>query len=157
MIESFYEAEFKALNKHKIRYLIIGGVAVNLYGLHRLTRDLDLMIDLSKEHFEQFIEVMRKLGYKSKVPKTKWAKCSAVAFHNLKEEDKRIDVFLHNPIDFNEAYKKRKLFKCKGFSISCVSIDDLITMKDKADRIRDWIDVGSLKRIMEIKHNEIKR
>ncbi|MFH1709491.1 MAG: hypothetical protein ABH860_00280 [bacterium] len=151
----FYEREIKELNKSRLRYLVIGGVAVNLYGLHRLTLDLDLIIDLSKNSLNEFIRVMGGLGYRTKVPKSAWGKHAAIAFHSRKEEDKRIDVFLKNPIDFNSAYKKRKLFRVeKGFYISCVSFKDLLSLKKKADRLRDWIDIGSLKRMKELGKNE---
>ena len=144
----FYEREIKELNKSRIRYLVIGGVAVNLYGLHRLTRDLDLMIDLSKSGLDEFIKVMKGLGYKTGITKSKRKRPAAIAFHDKSKEGKRIDVFLKNPIDFDSAYKKRKVFKVeKGFSISCISLGDLLSLKSKADRLRDWIDIGSLKRM----------
>jgi hypothetical protein len=37
----FYEDVFRALNRHRVRYLIVGGIAVNLSGVPRMTRDLD--------------------------------------------------------------------------------------------------------------------
>ena len=150
----YYGKELKALNKSRIRYLIVGGMAVNLYGVHRLTRDLDLMIDLSRDHFEKFVQMMAGLGYRTNVPKDKWDQVVAIAFKDTKDEDKRIDVFLRNPIDFDLAYKRRKVFKADGLSISCVALDDLLEMKNKADRLRDWIDIGSLQRMRELKKNE---
>jgi len=147
----YYEREIKTLNKSKIRYLVIGGLAVNLHGLHRLTMDLDLMIDLSKDNFDKFVEIMNKIGYETRVPRKEWDKHAAIAFRNKKEEDKRVDVFLKNPIDFSAAYKKRKVFKVDKLAISCVGFDDLITLKNKANRVRDWVDVGSLKRMKELK------
>ncbi|MBI5700739.1 nucleotidyltransferase [Candidatus Saganbacteria bacterium] len=147
----FYEKELKTLNKSKIKYLVVGGLAVNLHGLHRMTMDLDLMIDLSEENFAKFIEIMHHIGYETKVPKREWNKHSAIAFRTKEDEDKRIDIFLENPIDFDRAYKKRKVFSADKLRISCVGLDDLIAMKNKADRVRDWIDIGSLKRIQELK------
>ena len=35
---------FRALNKFNVEYILIGGVAVILHGLERLTRDLDIFI-----------------------------------------------------------------------------------------------------------------
>ena len=43
----FYEDVFRKLNEEKVRYLIIGGIAVNLYGYSRVTGDLDIMLDLN--------------------------------------------------------------------------------------------------------------
>lgn len=147
----YYEQELKALNKSKIKYLVVGGMAVNLYGLHRMTMDLDLMIDLSKDNFARFVEIMSSIGYETKVPKSDWKKHMAVAFRTKEDEDKRIDVFLKNPIAFNSAYKKRKVFSADKLRISCVALDDLLAMKNKANRLRDWIDIGSLERIQKFK------
>ncbi|MFH1542320.1 MAG: hypothetical protein ABIE84_04435 [bacterium] len=152
MIEYFYEAEFKAFNENDIRYLVIGGIAVNLYGLQRLTRDLDLMIDLSANQLEKFIEVVTGLGYFTKVPQNEWPNLTAVCFRHRSDEMKSIDVFLKNPIDFSDAYSKKEMFNIKNkFKIAVVSLQDLLTMKDKSGRVRDWVDIGSLKRMRDLK------
>jgi len=151
VIEYYYEKEIKTLNKSRIKYLVVGGFAVNLYGVHRLTKDLDLMIDLSENHLAHFMKEISKLGYSTNVPENKWSKCAAIAFKSKDDEDKRIDVFMKNPINFSVAYRKRKVFRPAGYNISCVGFDDLIILKNKADRLRDWIDVGSLKRMRELR------
>jgi len=156
MIEYYYEKEIRTLNENGIKYLVVGGVAVNLYGLQRLTRDLDLMIDLSEEHFNRFLKIMEELHYFTNVPKEKWKGVVAIAFRTQDDSDKRIDVFLRNPIDFEVAYKNRKTFETGDFKIDCVGWDDLLEMKNKADRVRDWIDVGSLQRLKELEENEKK-
>lgn len=151
MREEYYAKEFKALNRSRIKYLVIGGLAVNLYGLHRMTRDLDLIIDLSRDNFDKLVAVLDKIGYKTKAPKSKWDKLTAISFFTQEDEDKQIDVFLKNPLDFSKAYRKRKVFKGGGVQIPCVSLADLIDLKNKAGRVRDWVDVGSLKRMLEMK------
>ena len=42
----------KALDNHKVDYLLIGGVAVILHGLERLTRDIDIFIKLIPQNIE---------------------------------------------------------------------------------------------------------
>jgi predicted nucleotidyltransferase len=150
----YYEKEIKALNKNRIKYLVIGGMAVNLYGIHRFTKDLDLMIDLSEKHWQKFLKAIGHLDYYTKVPENKWKNLTAIAFMNHRDEDKRIDVFLRNPMDFGRAYKNRKVFKIDNFRISCVSLKDLLKLKNQADRLRDWIDIGSIKRMQELKKNK---
>lgn len=39
----FYNDVFGILNKYKVKYVVIGGTAVNLHGVPRFTADLDLM------------------------------------------------------------------------------------------------------------------
>jgi hypothetical protein len=38
------------------------------------------------------------------------------------------------------------VFKLRNTNISCVGFDDLIKMKEIANRDRDWIDIGYLKK-----------
>jgi len=38
---------FEALNGARVRYVVVGGVAVVLHGHARLTTDLDLVVDLA--------------------------------------------------------------------------------------------------------------
>jgi len=155
----YYEEVFKALNKNRIKYLVIGGIAVNLYGLHRLTGDLDLMIDVSEKSLEDFIRVVKKLGYRPKAPIHKWKNLTALTFYHKTNEFKQIDIFLKNPIDFNKAYKSRKIFRVNKLNISCISFEDLIKLKKKSDRERDLIDIGSLERIKKLEEgkNEKKK
>lgn len=39
-----------ALNSNKVEYILIGGVAVILHGLERLTRDIDIFIKMTEEN-----------------------------------------------------------------------------------------------------------
>lgn len=146
MSNLYYEDEIKALNDSKIDYLIIGGIAVNLYGLFRMTQDLDVMINISEETLEQFKKLMENIGYETRVPIEKQKNVVAIAFINKKEEYKRIDVFIKNPIDFKKAFKRRKIMKLGKTKASCVSLDDLFKLKEMAGRDRDLIDVGYLRK-----------
>ena len=57
----FYLDLFHALQEQKVRYLVVGGVAVNLHGAERLTMDVDLMIAQDAENLPRFLAVARKL------------------------------------------------------------------------------------------------
>lgn len=37
----YYEDVFRGFQKHKVKYVVVGGVAVVLHGVVRLTADLD--------------------------------------------------------------------------------------------------------------------
>jgi len=38
---------FKKLSEEQVRYLICGGLAVNIYGIPRMTADIDLLLDFT--------------------------------------------------------------------------------------------------------------
>ncbi len=43
----------RALNEHGVEYVIIGGIAVQFFGLQRATADIDLLVDPSPENVER--------------------------------------------------------------------------------------------------------
>ena len=165
-----YEEIFRDFELKDVRYLVVGGMAVNLYGYVRLTVDLDIMADLSENNLSKIIEVMQKFGYTPRVPvnpheflseekREKWIrKKGAIVFTfiDLEEPFKHIDIFLSNPIDFEEAYSRKELIEIGGIKVSIVSIDDLMKMKASTGRPRDREDIHHLERIKGLKRPEEK-
>jgi hypothetical protein len=39
---------FSSLNKESVKYMVAGGIAVNLYGIERATADIDIILKLDK-------------------------------------------------------------------------------------------------------------
>ena len=58
----YYQEVFSALAEKKIRYVVVGGVALVLHGVVRLTADLDLMVALDYANLGKFLAVMAELG-----------------------------------------------------------------------------------------------
>ena len=54
-----FERLFSVLNRNKIRYLVVGGIAVNLYGIERATADIDLVVDLEDRNLKRFVSVIK--------------------------------------------------------------------------------------------------
>ena len=54
---NIFEKVFRELNKTKVDYLVVGGVAVNLYGYVRFTGDLDLLVLLNEKIFKKWIKL----------------------------------------------------------------------------------------------------
>jgi hypothetical protein len=57
-----FEEIFRELNRRKIDYIVVGGVAVVMHGVVRLTADLDLMVHLEEKNLTKFVKVMNELG-----------------------------------------------------------------------------------------------
>jgi len=159
-----YEDVFRELYKNKVRYIVVGGIAVNLYGVPRMTADLDLMVDLEKENVLKTVNILRSLGYVPKIPENpenlanrekreEWKKknMKAFTFWNTKKPYKQIDIFIENIIDFDKAYNRREKVKAEGFEIYLASIDDLIEMKRKSGRKQDLCDIEALRKVKDLR------
>ncbi len=49
-----FQDVIKALNNRNVDYILIGGYAVILYGMPRLTQDLDIIVQMSHENLKSF-------------------------------------------------------------------------------------------------------
>lgn len=162
----FYERVFKELQKKGIKYLVIGGIAVNIHGYSRATGDLDIMISFDKENLDGFIALLRELGFKPRIPVRleelgdpekvdKWKKekhMKIFSVYNPANELENIDIMIENYIDFNAAYEKRERVTASNIEIPVISINDLIELKKIAGRKRDEIDILALQKIKELKN-----
>lgn len=153
-----FEEVFRKLNKYRVKYLVIGGIAANLQGFSRLTMDLDIMLEPERDNFERLFDAMDELGYEQSTPVklkdmhfeeghvkiTDW-KGIIMVFRNPKDELDRVDVFLKNPMGFDRAYKNHEIREINGTRVHVACIDDLIELKELSGREKDWRDIGYLK------------
>ena len=159
----FYEELFSELNKQRVKYVITGGIAVNLHGIPRVTGDIDLLIDLDKKNVIRFSNAMKILNYKAPVSiedfcikknREDWIKHKEMKVFSLwnKEVPYRIvDVFVENPIDFKMLYKSRLNISVGKLIIPVVSIEHLIKLKTIAGRKQDMADIVSLRRVKRLR------
>lgn len=160
----YYEDVFRELNKAKVHYLVVGGIAVNLYGIPRTTMDLDLVAELSRENLLKLIEVLRRLGYKPKAPvkaeelaeedkRMEWVReknMVAFSFHHSKESYKQVDIILEFSPGFSRLEARKHMVSAKRISIPLIAIEDLIKMKKSSGRGQDLDDVTALRAVKRI-------
>lgn len=157
----FYEELFKALNKKRVDYVVVGGVACVLHGVVRLTADIDLMIALNEKNIAQFVEVMKDLGYKPRIPvivdeltdqkkREFWLKeknMKVFSFYNPGQAISLIDIFIYEPIDYKKTRARAVKMKMGNLSITVASKDDLIQLKRISGRRQDLEDIKALQKI----------
>lgn len=162
------EILFSALNKEKVRYLVVGGIAVNLYGIERATADIDLVVDLEENNLQKFIKVMKGHNYKPKIPvklddftekekRENWIKEKGMTVFSLfdpKNPFFLLDIFVETPFNFDIVYEAREEIHAEKTIIPLVPIQYLIEMKEKTGRPQDIADVFYLRKIREEWNNE---
>ncbi|MEW6213942.1 MAG: hypothetical protein AB1478_01860 [Nitrospirota bacterium] len=154
---------FSSLNKESVKYMVAGGIAINLYGIERATADIDIILNLDKENLLKFVGVAKRLGLKPKVPvkledfinaekRKSWIidkNMKVFSLYDSKNPFFLLDIFVEMPFDFDEVYKQRKRIKFEDTIIPVVPMKELIKMKEKSDRPQDRADVFYLRKIME--------
>ena len=166
----FYEEVFRKLNKNKVRYLVVGGGAVVLHGVVRMTADLDLFVDFEEKNLLKFTGILTDLGYRPKFPvkaadfadkskREKWKKekdMLVFSFYHLKRYQDHIDVFVYEPVGFENAYKEKEIMKAGLIKIPVISIKYLKKMKMIAGRPQDLADIEALKEVEMLRKKDDK-
>ncbi len=164
----FFERVFSELQKRKIKYVVIGGVAVNLHGFQRATGDLDIVISYDETNLKKLIQMVKDLGLKPRVPVTvddladskqrkKWIVekgMKVFSVYNPKSHFECMDIMLEGYADFDEIYKKRQTLSAGAIKVSVISLEQLIKMKKKVGRERDKIDIAALQNIRKLRHGK---
>lgn len=160
----YYEI-FKRFNELKIDYIVVGGLAVNLHGVPRMTYDIDIMIKLNKRNLSKLINQLLKWGYRLKIPLNpleltderklkKWTEeknLKAINFYNEKEPLAEIDIVLTSPIPYEKLKSNSVYIKLFDQKIPVIGLKDLIYIKSRTGRAQDKADVESLKKILKSK------
>ena len=160
---NLFEKVFRELNKKKIKYLVVGGVAVNLYGYSRFTGDIDILVALSPDNLKKIDRIMKEMGYVERLPisitvlgdkkklenfmKKKSLKAyTYISSHNPQLD---IDIIVGESLRFDNFKENETIIKVWNIQLPVISIDDLIKMKKRAGRDNDLLD---LKALLEIKN-----
>jgi hypothetical protein len=49
------------LNAHRVRHLVAGGVAANLHGSVRATKDVDVLVPVDRANMERLLDALAEL------------------------------------------------------------------------------------------------
>lgn len=145
----------KALDKHEVRYVLIGALAARLYGFPRLTADADITPAEDRENVEKLARALRQLGakiYTETIPEGLVFDCSAAmleraAMWNFVTKAGRIDVAFTpaGTTGYADLAKGAEKFEAYGVEFFVASLSDIIRSKEAAGRPKDREDVAVLR------------
>ncbi len=156
------EAIVKALNGAKVKYLVVGGLAVNAYGYERLTRDVDLVIGLERENIIRGLRALMAIGYNLRIPVTpsssrirrcvkSWRREKNMVVLQLWSDVHRrtpVDVFVYEPFDFDKEFARAIRERVAGrIPATIVSYKTLLALKKAAGRSQDLTDIQKLRKL----------
>ena len=134
---------FSSLESNEVRYVVIGGIAAALYGVPRVTLDLDILIEATAENAARLLKSFEEagLGTVSLTTAKDLLDHEIIVF----EDWVRIDVQTRTPgIQFDQAWKNREVMEYQGQKFYVVSRKDLIASKRASGRDVDLEDVRLL-------------
>jgi hypothetical protein len=137
--------------KNKLRYMCIGGYAVNYYGFHRTTEDLDIWIAPTNENKKCFFNTLLCMGYtESEFEYIKNEDFTTYFMCTLGARPNVIDILtvIHQAVNFDEAEKNMTLHKLTDdLELKLVSYEILKDTKLYSHRPKDLEDISKLEKL----------
>ncbi len=129
MILELLQKVCRQLDEIGIKYMVSGSVALNIYGIPRMTRDIDIVIELSKDRIDEFANLFPNSYFDKKVIRDE---IKRQGMFNIIDHSTgfKIDFMIRKETEyFNFAFQRRKRIKELDTELWVIDIDDLIIAK----------------------------
>ncbi|MGH6784025.1 MAG: hypothetical protein ACREBP_05310 [Sphingomicrobium sp.] len=160
----FYLDLFARLTQSHVRYVVVGGLALNLHGVERATMDVDLAVALDAGNLRAAIDVFRSMSLVPIAPidlddasdpamLAHWRQdrhMIALGLRPAVGHGPTVDVLTATFVPFEtlEANAVRK--RLGDADVPIASIDDLIALKRAAGRPIDLSDIDALETLRRL-------
>ena len=132
----------QCLNSNNVRYLLVGGWAVGMYGNPRVTKDIDFLVANDSGNLEKLQKALLAFG------------SPPVDIERFKEKGRvirigsppiQIDIINEaHGIEIDECYSRKETIKVEDINIFVISREDLIKNKTASGRSMDIADAEKL-------------
>jgi hypothetical protein len=160
----FYLDLFGALALRDVRYVVVGGLALNLHGVERATMDVDLVVALDPPNLGAAIGAFEALGLvpvapvsldEARDPATlrRWHRERNMVAFGLRPKQgagPTVDCLVDPPVPFTRLLANAVTKSIGECLVPVAGIDDLIALKRAAGREIDLADVDALERLKRL-------
>jgi hypothetical protein len=141
--------------KCALRYMCIGGYAVNYYGYHRTTEDMDFWIAPTVENKQAFLNTIQCMGYsEDELDDIKDEDFTTYFMCSLGVRPNVIDVLtiVHKEISFDAAEREMKIHTTEsGINLNIVPYGFLRDIKLRSARSKDLLDIARIEELRNLK------
>jgi hypothetical protein len=133
------------LNRHRVRYLIAGGVAANLHGSVRATKDVDVLVPPDIRNMQRLLDALSALpwGIARELDPTEMAARPITIIG----DDPRVDVLtVAWTVRFERAWPRRRVRRIARTRVPFLSLADLRASK-RTGRASDRADLEALAKL----------
>ena len=142
----------RSLEKHKVDYILIGGVALILHGMNRLTQDIDIFIRIIPDNIEVLQKALFDVFHDNAIEEiTKQELDQYPVIRYGTPDGFYIDIIsrLGEAVSFDDL--DYTIIKYEGVSIRVATDETLLKLKKNTVRERDKIDARFLEKLIEAK------
>lgn len=135
----------RLLNRRRVRYLLTGGVAANLHGSVRATRDVDVLVPRDLANTRRLLSALATLPYR--IATELDAEDVTRNPFTIVGDDPRVDILMvAGAMTFDRAWPNRIVRRIEGVRVPYLGLDDLIASK-RTGRPSDEADIEVLKQL----------
>jgi len=149
-----------ALSRHKVDFVVVGGVAAILEGAPISTFDLDVVFHRTPENNARLVAALRELNASYKDPAGRHivpdsSKLDSFNIHLLKTDLGPLDVLSRVGDDlFYEQLLDRSIdYEVEGLRLKVLNLETVIECKEIAGRDKDHAALPILRRTLELKRS----
>ena len=144
------------LDRHGVRYVLIGGVAARLHGSPDLTEDIDITPDRGSENLKRLASALQEIHARLRgAEDLEWhidARALEVAdIFTLTTDLGMLDLCFRPAGDqtYERLNERAQTFKVFGLEIAVASLDHIIDSKTRAGRNKDLRALPTLRLLQE--------
>jgi predicted nucleotidyltransferase len=138
-----------ALNREEAKYVLVGAMALQLWGSTRATRDVDILIEATVPNAERVLRALGGIGFG--LAKEWLAEEVARKPVSIIGDIPRVDILtVAWSVHYPEAALDATVFEVEGVKIPAASIEHLIASK-RTGRLQDAADIEALEEIRRLR------
>lgn len=145
-----FEDMLALLERHKARYLIVGGLAFMHHAKPRYTKDMDLLVDSAARNRRRVNRALAEFGSPILVDPGDVDQIVQIGV-----APNRIDIMLKiDGVRFETAWRRRARGRYGDVNANWIDIDSLIRAKQKLDHPRHREDVRVLRQVRKLRKSK---
>ncbi len=146
MLPNPFKEFIELLEKHEVKFLIVGGYAVAAHGYPRYTGDIDLFVAIGPDQAKGIVSAFRDFGFTDlEIEEGDFLQDDMIV--EIGREPLKIQVMTGiSGVTFEECFLEHVDFEFGGRLLPFISFDHLIKNKSATKRGKDLVDVDELQK-----------
>ncbi len=129
MILGLLKRVCRSLDEKDIPYMISGSLAMNIYSIPRMTRDIDIVIELNEARINDFVALFPDSYFSMETIKDEVKKQGMFNIIDHRTGFKMDFIIRKDTLYFKQAFERRQRIKELDTEMWIISLEDLIIAK----------------------------
>jgi predicted nucleotidyltransferase len=136
----------QALNDNHVEYILVGGYAVIIHGYRRVTGDMDIWVNRTKDNYVKLLKAFSQFGLSVfDMTEDKFLDPEAADVFTFGRQPVSIDILTRlKGVQFENAFAQALIFDDNGLKVRFIHLNHLIDAKKAAGRFKDLDDIEKL-------------